>query len=252
MKQGMSRVGVFTFVGGVRLDGALKVTLSHRLEGKEVTPLEAGVKGTLRGMVETTVSVEGLVTDRALKGGLERILAADGALVPFVHSVEGGDQVGRLAEVVWVDFGSLDLPAGSGDVAIVKQDLLATGKPRLVEQMLNPLRTGGVTASGATTPLELGALAAGEVLTLALVAPHWPQPAAASSVLVEVQSAPAADMVGALTRHTFQAVAAAETYEVVEIRGADTPVSDTWWALQVTLTGPGPVYLAVWGGINLE
>jgi hypothetical protein len=101
-----------------------------------------------------------------------------------------------------------------------------------------------ISLTGASTPVNLGALTAGHILAGVIHVLTPPGIAGTLPTLAPVlQSAAAVGFSSPTTRHTFTTYAAIPGFEYFEIDGDVAPISDAWFRLNNTVGGTGgPAY----------
>jgi hypothetical protein len=225
-------------VGGADLSGDTnEATISGKKVDKDVTNYNSGGwTEHLGGLGTATIAVKGFTEAGSLSLPDDNGWANLGLLGGVTLAPQGAAS-GALAyftNVLESDFAAIQ--GKVGDVAGFSYSLISDWK--LVRGLIGLPPAQIVTATGTGTPMQLGAVAAGQSIyaDLHVISVAGTTP----SLTVAIQSATTSGFGSPTTRLTFNAATAIGG----QIMKAAGPITDTWWAVQYTVSGTTPSFLA--------
>ncbi|MDT0306870.1 hypothetical protein RM780_07820 [Streptomyces sp. DSM 44917] len=227
------------FTGGADLSGrSNKIELSAEVEDKEVTNYRSpdGWKEVLGGLASAEITGEGQ-WEAGDPGMVDDVSWAELGGVGAWTVCPRDSAVGDLAYFTRAMRGSYTLGEAVGEVA-PWQGGAKSAWPLVRGVIEHPPGTAR-TADGASTGVELGAVAAGRRLYASL---HVLSVAGTSSpsITVSVESDDSNTFASATTRLTLDAATAPGGQTA---RTDGTAITDTWWRLAWTITGTSPSFL---------
>ena len=221
------------YLGARDLTGDLNaVALNYSAEALEVTRLGDNTRKKIGGLKGVTVNAEGFVDPatsdeylfnriaavaEAVTIGKDGGAAGDPAFI-FQASAAGYNPVGgAVGEVVKFSF-----DAEASDSDLVDATILHTA--------------AATTASGSSTPQNLGAVLSTEKLYATL---HAFAASAADTLDIIIESDVDAGFASPTTRATFTQITAAAGEWITPVVG---PITDTWWRISWTIAGTSPSF----------
>ena len=222
------------YLGARNLTGDLMgVALNYSAEMLENTRLGDATRKKKAGLKGVTCNAEGVVDSSTSEGFLfDRIAAAD---EPVTIGANGG-AAGDLAYIFKAAAANYT-PGGSiGELHKFSFDAEAADSDLIRGTILHV--AAAATASGSSTPQELGAISSIQKLYATL---HAIAASAGDTLDVIIESDTLVGFSTPVTRATFTQIAgglpAGEWLTPV-----DGPITDTWWRISWTITGASPSF----------
>lgn len=216
------------FFDGYDFSGDMNsVALDHGSELQDQTTFDCTTRARLGGLKTVAVQIEGLWEAGAGKvdtvlfdalGDADKLLSicplgyATGERAFFLNAVLGG--YNPSASVGEIFRFSISAECASND---------------LIRGFV--LKSGTVTSSSTSTPLELGAVAEGQYLYGAL---HASSVSASDTITVVIQSDDNEAFTSPTTRYSFTVMSAIGAQFATPVAG---PITDTWWRVSYTVAG---------------